>query len=470
MKAKEMRIPINVSLNPNSTMKDALLAFRSTGLTGIPVNSQNGRLIGMFTRDNLYDCLLQGTCLDTSIEKYYLRDITCFRKGKTSKCLTENVLPVIHDGKTEGAIWVLHDAREIAYKHNIKNEKNIKMVSLDDKLENCNDLFNLNGTKYTIDCFIGQSAIMEEVRSQALQASTSLSTVLICGESGTGKELLAQSIHNASDRFKRPFMKVNCAAIPEVLAEAVLFGYEAGAFTGDHRHIRPGIFELANGGTIFLDEVDKMPLTLQGRLLRVIQEKEIERVGGVRTIKINARIIAATSRDLYQLSKEGRFREELYYRLKVLDITIPPLRKHIEDIPFLLDYFLRKSNKKFGKQIHGVAKEAVEFISAYHWPGNIRELDKIFERVIASCCHNIIQIDDLGVTYWGQNKKFYQGSGIVLSEVTKKMAKEAEVKAIFNALIVTKGNKSRAAKLLGISRTTLYDKLKPQLSQQRSSR
>jgi len=575
MKAKDIMEPISIALNPNSTMRDALLAYRSTRLTGIPVINEDGILIGMFTRHNLYDCLLQGTSLDTSIEKYYLRDITFFREDKAFNNLTElirwlrnsrigqtpvidldgrpsgtitqayavmhlldhieflyeelsnifqqapcglvstdengivnlvsvylnrvlpdvrvgeqiqdllpylpfdeiingvwtgphkvkysattlivNGLPVIHDGKTKGAILILQDAAEIeAAKHYIKYEENTQRVSLVNQLKRDNELFKLNGTKYTIECMIGKSAGMQEIKKQAMQAAANSSTVLIYGESGTGKELLAQAIHNASDRFKRPFVKVNCVAIPTELAEAELFGYEGGAFTGALRHGKPGKFELADGGTIFLDEIGDMPLPVQSKLLRVIQEKEIERVGGVRTKKIDVRILAATNKNLYQLQKEGRFREDLYYRLKVLTITIPPLREHTGDIPFLLDYFLNRCRKESGKRIKGVTEEVKKFFNTYQWPGNIRELENLIERAVIYCHRDLIQIDDLGIDSWGQGENYTQGSGLALSEA----AKEAEKETISKALKITGGNKSKAAKLLGISRATLYEKLR----------
>lgn len=575
MQAKDIMEPISIALNPGSTMRDALLAYRSTRLTGIPVINDNGILIGMFTRHNLYDCLLQGVGLDTRIEKYYLREITFFREDKTFGNLTElirwlrnsrigqtpvidlegkpsgtitqayavmhlldqievlyeelsnifqqapcgivstdeygivnlvsvylnrflpdvrvgeqirdllpylpfdeiingvwtgphkvnylsttlivNGLPVIHDGKTKGAILILQDAAEIeAAKHYTKYEENTQGVALVNQLKDDNELFKLNGTKYTIECMIGESAGMQEIKKQAMQAAANSSTVLIYGESGTGKELLAQAIHNASDRFKRPFIKVNCVAIPTELAEAELFGYEGGAFTGALRHGKPGKFELADGGTIFLDEIGDMPLPVQSKLLRVIQEKEIERVGGIRTKKIDVRILAATNKNLFQLQKEGRFREDLYYRLKVLTITIPPLREHTGDIPFLLDYFLSRCNKASGKRIRGVTDEVINFFNTYSWPGNIREMENLIERAVIYCHRDLIEMDDLGIDSWAQGKKYDQGTGLALAEA----AKEAEKETILKALKITGGNKSRAAKLLGISRATLYEKLK----------
>ncbi len=575
MQAKDIMEPISIALNPGSTMRDALLAYRSTRLTGIPVINEDGILIGMFTRHNMYDCLLQGVSLDTSIEKYYLRDITFFREDKAFDNLTElirwlrnsrigqtpvidlegrpsgtitqayavmhlldqievlyeelsnifqqapcgivstdeygivnlvsvylsrflpgvrvgeqirdllpylpfdeiingvwtgphkvnyssttlivNGLPVIHDGKTKGAILILQDAAEIeAAKHYTKYEENTQRVALVNQLKDDNELFKLNGTKYTIECMIGESEKMQEIKKQAMQAAANSSTVLIYGESGTGKELLAQAIHNASDRFKRPFIKVNCVAIPTELAEAELFGYEGGAFTGALRHGKPGKFELADGGTIFLDEIGDMPLPVQSKLLRVIQEKEIERVGGIRTKKIDVRILAATNKNLFQLQKEGRFREDLYYRLKVLTITIPPLREHTGDIPFLLEYFLNKCNKESGKRIKGVTDEVMNFFNTYHWPGNIREMENLIERAVIYCHRDLIQIDDLGIDSWEQGTKYDQGTGLALSEA----AKEAEKETILKALKITGGNKSKAAKLLGISRATLYEKLR----------
>jgi len=572
MKAKDIMAPITVALNPESTVQDALLAFRSARMMGIPVVNRDGLLIGIFTRFNLYDCLLRGANLNTSIEQYYLRDVIYFREDKTFNNLTELILwlrnvrigqtpvvdldgrpsgiitqalalnhlldhieilyeemsnvfqqvpcgivatdewgtinlvsvyldrllpdirvggqikkilpdlpfeeiingiwtgpqrlnffskvlivdglPIIHAGKTKGAILILQNAAEIdAAKHYIKNEEYPQNISFAAQPPRNNDeLFKLNGTKYTIDYIIGKSTTIAEIKRQAKQAATSSSTVLISGESGTGKEVLAQAIHNASDRFKRPFIKVNCAAIPAELAEAELFGYEGGAFTGALRHGKPGKFELADGGTIFLDEIGDMPLPLQSKLLRVIQEKEVERVGGIKTKKVDVRILAATNKNLYKLTKEGQFRNDLYYRLKVLELTVPPLREHKEDIPLLFDHFLNKFRKESGKCIDGVTDEVTDFLTNYHWPGNIRELENIIERAVIYCNNSSIQLDDLGIYSRDQKNMYKQEYGLALYEVEKE--------TIIKALEITKGNKSRAAKILGISRAALYDKLR----------
>jgi len=297
---------------------------------------------------------------------------------------------------------------------------------------------------------------MIEVRKQALQTSKSSATVLIYGERGTGKEHLAQAIHNAGSRFARPFVKVDCALLNAELGEVELFGCAAGTYSGNLMHGKTGKFELAEGGTIFLDEIDKMPWSMQGRVLRVIQEKELERVGGVKTKNIDVRVIAATSQDLERLTKKGLFRKELYYRLKVLDITIPPLRTHRQDIPLLVDYLLSKYNEKLGKHVCGVAEELMAFLKTYNWPGNMRELENIIERAVACCHQDLIQTDALAVNDEESSKQMSQ---LVFLETTKLLARDAQNKAIVHALAMTRGNKSRAAKLLGISRTALYYKL-----------
>lgn len=584
MKAKEIMVPISVSLEPDSTMKDALLSFRNSKLTGLSVHNQERQLIGMFTRDILDECLLNGTSLDTCIKNYYLRDMTHIQEDVTINNLTDIIswlsnsrigqtpvidisgrpvgiidhtdalnqllgrirftykeivnifqktpcglmatdvqgkvtlvsaylkeifpnirvgrqinellaglsfekiinrisaepqkvkffstnliitgLPMMQGGKIKGTILLLQETATVATSKHSKKKGSRPQLSL---VNNANNglVNNANGkqicktycTKYTIDCFIGQSDCVDKIKSQVLQAAKSPSTVLICGERGTGKELLAQSIHNAGNRSKRPFIKVDCSAILADQAEIDLFGYEEGAFTGALKQGKPGQFELADGGTIFLDEIGCLPWSLQGRLMRVIQEKEIERLGGITTKKIDVRIIAATNRDLYELTLEGRFRKELYYRLNVLDITVPPLTKHIDDIPILVDYFVDKFNIKYGKHIKGVTDETMAFFKTYQWPGNIGELENVIERAIAICHLDLIQIDFLGTT-WEQNKKLEH---FILTKSTQELAREAQKKAIANALKITEGNKSRAAKLLGISRTTLYDKLKTQL-------
>jgi PAS domain S-box-containing protein len=243
---------------------------------------------------------------------------------------------------------------------------------------------------------IGSSSTLKDSLYMAEKASNSISTVLIRGESGTGKELIAKAIHNNSSRSDKPFIRVNCAAIPENLLESELFGYEKGAFTGAVKS-KPGKFALAQGGTIFLDEIGDMPKSMQVKLLRVLQEKEFESVGGIVTQKIDTRVIAATNRNLEDMIKEDEFREDLYYRLNVITISLPPLRNRKEDISLLIEHFIRKINKKIDKDIKSINKESVSYLQEYNWPGNIRELENIIERAINMCEGSIITEKDLPI-------------------------------------------------------------------------
>jgi len=241
---------------------------------------------------------------------------------------------------------------------------------------------------------IGSSKLIKEVFTTIKNVAKSDSTILITGESGTGKELVARAIHNQSNRAKKLFVPVNCAAIPDNLLESELFGYERGAFTGALER-KLGKFELADGGTIFLDEISLMPLPMQAKLLRVLQEHVIDRVGGTKPIEINVRVIAASNSDLKQDVENRKFRNDLFYRLNVIPIHLPPLRERKEDIPLLIQYFIGRYNKKFGKKISGVTKDALEAMSSYGWPGNIRELENLLERMIVLGDKDVISIDKL---------------------------------------------------------------------------
>lgn len=320
------------------------------------------------------------------------------------------------------------------------------------------ELNKRNGTRYTFSSIVSTNDLMSKLKSQALQVAQNNSTVLITGESGTGKELFAHSIHNASNRQKEPFVKVNCTAIPEELAEAELFGYEDGAFTGARKQGKPGKFELASAGTIFLDEIGDMPLTLQSKLLRVIQEKEFERVGGVKTHKVDVRIVAATNRDLKKLVVEGKFREDLYFRLNVIELRIPPLRERKQDIPILVQSFIKKYNNFLSKRVLGVADSALEALMQYDWPGNIRELENVVERILNYIQNGLIDVQDLPEEV-RQTKRLTE---IQMDEVHGKNGVSLAVieqKAIQAALKEAQGNKSKAARILGISRSKLYEKL-----------
>jgi transcriptional regulator with PAS, ATPase and Fis domain len=305
---------------------------------------------------------------------------------------------------------------------------------------------------------MGESKGILDVKEEAKKASDSPSTVLIQGESGTGKELFARAIHFQGNRRKGPFIPINCAAIPEQLLESELFGYEEGAFTGAKRGGKAGKFELANNGTIFLDEIGDMPLHLQAKLLRVLQESVIEKIGGREYIPIDVRIIAATNKNLEQKVLEGEFRKDLYYRLNVILLNIPPLRERVEDIDILVDHLLEKCNHKLGKNVEGLDGDTLEILKNYQWPGNVRELENTIEYAVNMCSVHKISEGDLPKRLKGGVRNEQQRSieGIMT-------IRELEYREIKKALRICDGSKlsmDRAAELLGLSRATLYRKLK----------
>jgi len=313
---------------------------------------------------------------------------------------------------------------------------------------------------------------MKRVYELAKKVAPSSSTILILGESGTGKEVLAKYIHFCSKR-KGPFVPINCAAIPEELLEAELFGYEKGAFTGAIKS-KPGKFELANQGTIFLDEIGDLSPKLQAKLLRVIQEKQVERLGGDRAIKIEVRILAATNKDLEKEVKEGKFREDLFFRLNVIPIRLPPLRERKEDIPLLVKFFLKRLCEREGIEEKTITPPALEKLINYHWPGNIRELENLIERLVILSENNTIEVEDLSIS--SLDLKFPMREGLIekkemelkytFPEISEegielnKLLREIEIYYLKKALEISKGTKTKAAKLLGLNRTTFIEKLK----------
>lgn len=300
---------------------------------------------------------------------------------------------------------------------------------------------------------IGESAEMKKIYGLITKVAESDSTVMIFGESGTGKELIATTIHYQSWRRDNPLIKVNCAALPEGLVESELFGHEKGAFTGALK-MKPGRFELADGGTLFLDEIGDLPLPTQIKLLRVLQDRSFERLGSTETVKVDVRIIAATNKNLEDEIKKGIFREDLYYRLNVIPMFLPPLRKRIDDIPLLLDHFLEKYNARLKKKIK-FNWQAVRTLMDYEFPGNVRELENIVERCVALSDGTVISSEQLP-GYIVKNSKNASEPYFSLSEV----AAEAEKDYILKMLRATKGNKTKAAELLNISRKTLWEKMK----------
>ena len=308
-----------------------------------------------------------------------------------------------------------------------------------------------------ISPLVGSSPAMLEVYKLVAKVSQGRSTVLLEGESGTGKELIARAIHANSPRRDRPFVPVNCAALPDTLLESELFGYEKGAFTGAVGS-KPGLFETADDGTIFLDEIGDIGSMMQVKLLRVLQEQELRRVGGTAALKVNVRIIAATNRDLGKMVKEGKFREDLYYRLNVVRIVLPPLRDRREDIPMLAHHFLRRFTKVNGFAIGGFVPETMALLERYRWPGNVRELENVIERAVSLAHGPLIMPEDLpepvriGATAEGSAS----GDARDGHETAHLTLDEVEKRHLVRVLKETAGNKVKAAKILGIDRRTLY--------------
>lgn len=305
---------------------------------------------------------------------------------------------------------------------------------------------------------IGRSTKICEVTDLVRKVAPSVSTVLLCGESGTGKELFARAIHSLSDRSAKPYVTINCAAIPGELLENELFGSERGAFTGAVAR-KLGKFEVAHGGTIFLDEVGDLQLALQAKLLRVLQEKEIDRLGGTKSVKVDVRVIAATNMNLVESIKDGRFREDLYYRLSVFPITIPPLRERDEDIITLADHFVIRFAREMKKGKVRLTQDAKALLLRYHWPGNVRELENTIERAMILCEKRTITPEHMAIRVRRSDEIILrEGSG--LKEIGAHAAARAERSTIIRVLKETRGNKRKASVVLKIDYTTLFEKLK----------
>lgn len=383
-----------------------------------------------------------------------------------------NRFPLFENGEIVGAVGsvMFRNPEEWQmYKTKIQNlveELNYYQAKVDRELR----------SKYSFSDLIGNSATFLSVKSLAERVSGSNSSVLLIGESGTGKELFAGAIHNKSMRAPSPFVAINCSSIPEHLLESELFGYEDGAFTGAKKGGKKGQFEMANEGTLFLDEIGDMPLSMQSKLLRVLQEKEVHRIGGQKSKRVDVRIIAATHRDLEKMVEEGTFRQDLYYRLNVIKIEIPPLRKRKEDIPIISMSLLRKLEKKFFRNGIELSAEVTERLMDHSWPGNIREIENVLERSINVLDGKMIKLSHLPLYLRDKETESYEGTEInpypdhstnlesssaALSvQPLKETLALVEKQAIQNALAITKGNKIKAAKLLEIGKTSFYEKCK----------
>jgi transcriptional regulator with PAS, ATPase and Fis domain len=358
-------------------------------------------------------------------------------------------IPVFVNQKVVGAVGkvLFRDVDEL-------NSLYMEINKIEKELNLYKDEFKkVNKAKYALDSIISESKSMEDLKELTRRAAKTNSNVLILGESGTGKELFAHAIHNNSRRIDAPFIKVNCGAIPNELLESELFGYEEGAFTGAKKGGKIGKFKAADGGTIFLDEIGDLPMNMQVKLLRVLQDKEIEKIGSNVSEKIDVRVIAATNKDLEKMVSEGMFRLDLYYRLNVVSIKIPPLRERKEDIPILARYLVDKISTVENVKVDKISDNTLEYLKKYDWPGNIRELENILERVINFLDEDtVIKPECLPTKITGvMRKKEIKSLKSILDDVEKQ--------AIIDSLIISNGNKTTAANILEISRTSLYEKL-----------
>lgn len=422
----------------NGTIKYVNPAF--TRVTGIPETERIGKNIHEVSPDGAL-----ATVLKTGKNVFGHRT----KVGGSNSEVISNAAPIHVDGNLTGGVVVFQHLTDVMKLMEELHQSTSLIENLSEKLG------QVTTSKYTFDDIVGTSQELKKCIQIADRAARSNSTILLLGESGTGKELFAHAIHHASPRREKPFIKVNCAAIPENLLESEFFGYAKGAFTGAVKS-KIGKFELANGGTIFLDEIGDMSLNLQGKLLRVLQEMEFERVGGNQTIKVDVRVVAATNRNLRELIRQGKFREDLYYRLNVVEITIPPLRNHKEDLPMLCNNLIVKLNRKLGKKVKGLAKDTDESLYGYNWPGNVRELENVIERVMVTVDDDVITKKNL-LQHVSQFKNTPDKD---LDLIPIDLMEQILIKKALMKFGYTVEGKRRAAHALNISLATLYNKLK----------
>lgn len=364
--------------------------------------------------------------------------------------MVANRIPVRSADKIVGAVGtvIFRDTKEW-----MKMNSHIKDLLLE--IEHYrSQLQNLHGKTYSLGDIVGSSRQLNELKNKIKKVSPGDVSVLVRGESGTGKELVAHSIHHLSERSRKPFIAVNCAAIPEHLLESELFGYKEGAFTGAKKGGKTGKFQLADGGTLFLDEIGDMPLATQVKILRVLQEGEVDVVGGTAPQPVDVRLIAATNQPLEKLIATQRFREDLFYRINVIQLRIPPLRERMEDIRVLANYILRKVTNRTGKRVVSFDSRVLDRLMQHHWPGNVRELENMIESAVHLTNKEVINVEDLP-------ESLQTDAPAVTEQITlKEKLEQTEKMALRQALEKSGGDKAAAARMLGIGKSSLYDKLK----------
>lgn len=434
--------------------QDAISVVNKEGL-GIMINPAYTKITGLSEKDILGKPATVDIAEGESVHMQVLATKkpvkgSLLKVGPSKKEVLVNAAPIIVDGELKGSVGVLHDITE--------------MNRLSEELKQAKQIIRKLEAKYTFDDIAGDEASIVDSIEKAKKAAFTPASVFLVGESGTGKEMFAHAIHNASDRKYNQFVRVNCAAIAQSILESELFGYEEGAFTGARKGGKKGLFEEADRGTVFLDEISEISVETQAKLLRVLQEREIVRVGGTKPINIDVRIIAATNANIEESVKQGKFRKDLYYRINMFPINISPLRERKGDILLLARLFIKKFNQEYGRNIEGIKEDAIKALTEYSWPGNVRELENIVGRAIINMRINekiirtkhmpkfdsYIQEDDTPLI-----NEYQVREGMTLEELTQRIEK----KFIHHILEEYNNNKTKAAKVLGISLRNLYYKI-----------
>ena len=376
-------------------------------------------------------------------------DISHIHSAQMDVCA--DIVPICQDGRTIGALALMKNMTELVQANRELEHFRTLSRHLQDELHSKDSL--PPGFRNVL----GHSKAFVDALQIAAKAAPSEASICITGESGTGKEVVAEAVHHSSGRAEGPLIKINCAAIPESLLESELFGYEGGAFTGARSGGKPGKFELARGGTLFLDEIGEMPLSMQVKLLRALQEREITRVGGTKTIRLDFRLITATNRDLEAMAAEGTFREDLFYRISVIPVTLPPLRQRREDIGLYAGYFLEELGRQYGRS-YRISEKALDLLERYHWPGNVRELKNCMERAAVLTMEDTVGAEQLPAKL--RREEAIGGLGHSSGQrKLRELLDETERRAIEDALRLCGNNRTQAMELLGISRRNFYQKL-----------
>ncbi len=434
--------------------QDAISVVNKEGL-GIMINPAYTKITGLSEKDILGKPATVDIAEGESVHMQVLATKkpvrgSLLKVGPNKKEVLVNAAPIIVDGELKGSVGVLHDITE--------------MNKLSEELKQAKQIIRKLEAKYTFDDIAGKEISIVDAIEKAKKAAFTPATVFLVGESGTGKEIFAHAIHNASDRKYNQFVRVNCAAIAQSILESELFGYEEGAFTGAKKGGKKGIFEEANRGTIFLDEISEISVETQAKLLRVLQEKEVVRVGGTKSIGIDVRIIAATNANIEDAVKRGKFRKDLYYRINMFPIKIPPLRERKGDIEVLARLFIKKFNQDYGRNIEGIKDDAIKALYEYDWPGNVRELENIIGRAIISMRINEKIIEKKHMPKFNFHEQSggsstYGGINNMESLTLEELIQRMESDYISQILKAYDHNKTKTAKALGISLRNLYYKI-----------